>query len=72
MGIGELAKTIGVSDRILRRLAKMGLIPAKRLATGKQAHWRFSSGDVDAIRQTLIDGGVIEEPAKQKNKSRSA
>ena len=65
MGIGELANTLGVSDRILRRLAKIGVIPAKRLPT-KRSHFRFAAADVESIRKVLLDAGVIEPSPKKK------
>jgi DNA-binding transcriptional MerR regulator len=65
MRVGELAEAVGVPDRILRRLAKMGVIPAKRLPS-KKAHWNFAKADLDSIRQILTDAGVIEEPVKKK------
>ncbi len=69
MRSGELSEIIGVPDRVLRRLAKMGVIPAKRLPS-KRAHWNFAKADVDTIRLTLVEAGVIEEsPPKKKRKS---
>lgn len=65
MRSGELAKILGVPDRVLRRLAKIGLIPAKRLPT-KQSHWNFSKADVELIRTTLTDAGLIEEARKAR------
>jgi len=65
MRVGELAKATGVSDQALRRLAKLGVIPAKRLPT-KSAHWRFAQSDLESIRSVLIDAGLIESPAKKK------
>jgi predicted site-specific integrase-resolvase len=65
MKCGELARELGVSDLVLRRCAKLGIIPAKRLPT-KSAHWRFAQADVESIRATLINAGLIEEPVKKK------
>jgi DNA-binding transcriptional MerR regulator len=65
MRVGELSKLIGVPDRELRRLAKIGVIPAKRLPS-KRAHWRFAKIDIPKIRATLIGAGIIEEPVRKK------
>lgn len=68
MRVGELAKATGVSDQTLRRLAALGLIPAKRLPL-KSAHWRFAAADLESIRQTLAESGLIE-PAKVSGKKK--
>lgn len=65
MHVGELSKVLGVSDRELRRLAKKGVIPAKRLP-GERSHWNFATADVPKIRGILTDAGVIEEVQKKK------
>ena len=65
MRVGELSKALGVRDWTLRRLAKMGVIPAKRLPS-KRAQWRFAKADLPKIRAILIDTGIIEEPVKKK------
>ena len=65
MRVGELAKALGVHDWTLRRLTKMGVIPAKRLPVGKRAHWKFAKADIPKIRAILVEAGVIEEPAKK-------
>jgi len=44
---------------------QIGVIPAKRLPTGR-AHWNYATADLESIRRTLVDAGVIEEPAKKK------
>jgi len=66
MRVGELAKALGVRDWTLRRLAKRGIIPARRLPSTPRAHWNFRAADLAEIRAILIDAGVIEELAKKK------
>lgn len=60
MRVGELAKATGVPAQTLQRLAKAGIIPAKRLPL-KSAHWRFAAADLEDIRAILIGAGLIEE-----------
>jgi hypothetical protein len=69
MRVGEPSILIGVPDRELRRLAKIGVIPAKRLPS-KRAHWRFAKSDLPKTRATLVGAGIIQEPAA-KRKGRS-
>lgn len=64
MRIGELSREVGIASETLRRLARIGIIPAKRLP-GKRANWRFAQSDVERIKTILFDAGLIEEePAK--------
>jgi excisionase family DNA binding protein len=68
MRVGEMAKETGVPGQTLQRLAKAGIIPAKRLPR-KSAHWRFATADLESIRAILIGAGLIESPAKKKIES---
>lgn len=65
MKTGELSKLTGVSRNTLSRLAGQGIIPAKRLPSVR-AKWRFAQADLPAIRKTLVDAGLIEEPTRKK------
>jgi hypothetical protein len=69
MRISELSEAVGVPTHTLRRLAAKGVIPARRLRTNN-AHWNFARSDVETIRATLIEGGLIEEEVKTTEKKR--
>lgn len=52
ISIPDAAKRLGVSETIVRRLAKRGdLVPAKVQQIGQQTRRYFRAGDVEALRQ---------------------
>ncbi len=52
MRIGEIAKSLGVSQATIRRLERRGIITAKRDWAG---HRRYTESDLATIRTVLFE-----------------
>ena len=44
----EVARILGVSDKVVRAQAARGELPASKTAPGK-GHWRFASEEIDRL-----------------------